>query len=93
MTCLSVGWKKDLKNKFTFCYTQEVWKASHYLTHHSRVCVEFNVTETHTHTYSQRALTYGIFLWVAYFDPEYVIQQPINGLFLVKHEDKLHNEI
>lgn len=42
----------------------------------------------------QRAVkTYRIFLRIADFDPENVVQQPVNGLLLVEHEDELHNEV
>lgn len=34
---------------------------------------------------------YRIFFRIADFDPEDVVQQPVNGLFFVKHEYELHN--
>lgn len=43
-----------------------------------------------THTTGQ---TYGIFLWVAHFHPENVVQQPVDRLLLVKHKYELHYEI
>ena len=36
---------------------------------------------------------YRIFLRVADFDPQDVVQQPIDGLLLVEHEDELNNEV
>lgn len=35
--------------------------------------------------------SYRIFFRIADFDPEDVVQQPVNGLFLVEHEYELHN--
>lgn len=34
---------------------------------------------------------YRIFFRIADFDPENVVQQPVNGLFFVEHEYELHN--
>lgn len=36
---------------------------------------------------------YSVFLRVADFDPEDVVQQPVDGLLLVEHEDELHDEV
>lgn len=36
---------------------------------------------------------YRIFLRIADFDPENMVQQPINGLLLVEHENELNNEV
>ena len=36
---------------------------------------------------------YRIFLRIADFDPEDVVQQPVDGLLLVEHEDELNNEV
>lgn len=38
------------------------------------------------------ALTYVIFLWVANFYPQDVIQQPVNGFVLVEHYEELYNQ-
>lgn len=40
----------------------------------------------------QRLFTYCIFLRVADFHPEDVIQQPVNGFVLIEHQDELHNQ-
>lgn len=37
--------------------------------------------------------TYGIFLRVADFHPENVIQQPVNRLLLVEHKYEFHYEV
>lgn len=34
---------------------------------------------------------YRIFLRIADFDPENVVQQPVDWLLLVEHEDELNN--
>lgn len=36
---------------------------------------------------------YRIFLWIADFDPENMVQQPVNGLLFIEHEDKLNNKV
>lgn len=36
---------------------------------------------------------YRILLWIADFDPEDVVQQPVDGFLLVKHEDELNDEV
>ena len=40
--------------------------------------------------YSNRR-AYRIFFRIADFDPENVVQQPVDGLLLVEHEDELNN--
>lgn len=40
----------------------------------------------------QRLFTYCIFLRIADFHPEDVIQQPVNGFVLIEHQDELHNQ-
>lgn len=37
--------------------------------------------------------TYRVFLRIADFDPQNVVQQPVDGLLLVEHEDELHNKV
>ena len=36
-------------------------------------------------------ITYCIFFWIADFDPENVIHEPVNRLVFVKHEEKFNN--
>jgi len=40
----------------------------------------------------QRLFTYRVFLRVADFHPEDVIQQPVNGFVLIEHQDELHDQ-
>lgn len=36
-------------------------------------------------------MSYTVFLWVTHFDPEDVIQQPVDGFILMKHQKEFHN--
>lgn len=41
----------------------------------------------------KKTSAYRIFLRITDFDPENVVQQPVDGLLLVEHEDELNNEV
>lgn len=49
-------------------------------------------TQQQSISLQQRLFTYCIFLRVADFHPEDVIQQPVNGFVLIEHQDELHNQ-
>lgn len=43
--------------------------------------------------HTQNVYSYRILLRVADFDPENMVQEPINGLLLIEHEDELDDQV